>query len=174
MKRFHWMNFLFVLLIQVEIEAHCGSVNCLLTPKQLQSLIILLTAYQKAALYSTSDANLYNAAVANNRPMTDDDFKQIELNLADEIRRKNCQVGAQQYDENYHFSDIEYATPGMKKYQKKNTSNERSLVLDPSESMFRSVKGMSQSIDLESSYTSSRPDSASISSISSFLNLSLN
>jgi hypothetical protein len=54
-------------LIQMEIEAHCGSMNCLLTPKQLKSLIILLTAYQKAALYSTSDANLYNKAVANRR-----------------------------------------------------------------------------------------------------------
>ena len=36
--------------------------------------------------------------------------------------------------------------------------------LDPSESMFMSFQGMSQSIDLESSYTSSRPDTASISS----------
>jgi hypothetical protein len=51
----------------VEIEAHCGSMNCLLTPKRLKSLIILLTAYQKAALYSTSDANLYNKAAANRR-----------------------------------------------------------------------------------------------------------
>lgn len=33
--------------------------------------------------------------------------------------------------------------------------------------MFRSVNGMSQSIDLESSYTSSRMDTASLSSIES-------
>jgi hypothetical protein len=148
----------------VEIEAHCGSVNCLLTPKQLQSLIILLTAYQKAALYSTSDTNLYSTAAANNRPMTADDFRQIEQNLAEEIRRKNCQAGAQQYEnDNYHFSDIEYATPGMTHTQ--NYFKRKHFLLDPSESMFRSVKGMSQSIDLESSYTSSRPDSASTSSI---------
>jgi hypothetical protein len=147
----------------VEIEAHCGSVNCLLTPKQLQSLIILLSAYQKSALYSTSDTNLYNTTVANNRPMTDDDFRKIEQNLAEEIRRKNCQ----QYDSDFHqFPDIEYATPGMSRNAKvfqTQKKNKRSL-LDPSESMFRSVKGMSQSIDLESSYTSSRPDSASTSS----------
>ncbi len=98
----------------MEIEAHCGSVNCLLTPKQLQSLIILLTAYQKAALYSTSDTNLYNTAAVNNRPMTDDDFKRIEQNLAEEIRRKNCQIGAQQYDNDYyHFSDIDNVAPGI-------------------------------------------------------------
>lgn len=40
----------------------------------------------------------------------------------------------------------------------------RNGYLDPSESMFMSIPGLSQSIDLESSYTSSRPDSASISS----------
>ena len=34
--------------IQVEIEAHCGSVNCLFTPKQLHALILLFNAYQKA------------------------------------------------------------------------------------------------------------------------------
>jgi hypothetical protein len=79
--------------------------------------------------------------------MTEDDFRRIEQNLAEEIRRKSCQTGAQQYDSDYyHFSDID------------NIANE------PSESMFCSVKGMSTSIDLESSYTSSRPDSASISS----------
>ena len=154
----------------MEIEAHCGSLNCLLTPKQLQSLIILLTAYQKAALYSTSDANLYNTVSANNRPMTDEDFKQIEQNLAEEIRRKSFPAGAQQYDqENYQFSDIEYAAAGMME----RTIFQRGInvwLLDPSESMFRSVKGMSQSVDLESSYTSSRPDTASISS-NSFLQL---
>ncbi|CAF0936928.1 unnamed protein product [Adineta steineri] len=131
---------------KVEIEAHCGSVNCLLTPKQLQSLIILLTAYQKAALNSTGDSNLYNSSSVNNRPMTEDDFRRIEQNLAEEIRKKNCQMGSQQYDNDYyHYSDVEQ-TP------------------DPSESMFCSVKGMSTSIDLESSYTSSHPDSASTSS----------
>ncbi|UJR38243.1 hypothetical protein I4U23_030916 [Adineta vaga] len=131
---------------KVEIEVHCGSVNCLLTPKQLQSLIILFSAYQKAALNSTSDPNLYNTASVNNRPMTEDDFKRIEQNLAEEIRKKNCQTGSQQSDNDfYHFSDVDN-TP------------------DPSDSMFCSVKGMSTSIDLESSYTSSRPDSASISS----------
>ncbi|CAF3761845.1 unnamed protein product [Rotaria sordida] len=131
---------------KVEIEAHCGSVNCLLTPKQLQSLIILLTAYQKAALHSTSDPTLYNSSTANNRPMTEDDYKRIEQNAAEEIRKKNCQFSAQQYDnDNYHYSDVD------------NTA-------DPSESMFCSVEGMSTSIDLVSSYTSSRPDSASISS----------
>ncbi|CAF1606489.1 unnamed protein product, partial [Adineta ricciae] len=131
---------------KVEIEAHCGSVNCLLTPKQLQSLIILFSAYQKAALNSTGNPNLYNTSSANNRPMTEEDFRRIEQNLAEEVRRKNCQMGSQQYDNDFaHFSDVEN-TP------------------DPSDSMFCSVKGMSTSIDLESSYTSSRPDSASISS----------
>ena len=100
--------------IQVEIEAHCGSVNCLLTPKQLQSLIILQTAYQKAALFSTSDAALYNTATVNNRPMTEDDYKRIEQNLAEEVRRKNCLADAQQYDvDYYHFSNMDSETPGM-------------------------------------------------------------
>ncbi|CAF3441805.1 unnamed protein product [Rotaria sp. Silwood1] len=131
---------------KVEIEAHCGSVNCLLTPKQLQSLIILLTAYQKAALHSTGDTILYNTAAGNNRPMTEDDYKRIEQNAAEEIRKKNSHFSTQQYDnDNYQYSDLD------------NTS-------DPTESMFCSVEGMSTSIDLVSSYTSSRPDSASISS----------
>lgn len=73
-----------------------------------------MTAYQKAALSSTSDANLFNSAAVNNRPMTDDDFKRIEQNLAEEIRRKNCQAGAQQYDNDYyHFSDIDNTIPGI-------------------------------------------------------------
>lgn len=38
------------------------------------------------------------------------------------------------------------------------------LDLDPSESMFCSIEGMSTSVDLTSSYTSSRPDSASTTS----------
>ncbi len=104
--------------------------------------------------------------------MTDDDFRRIEQHLAEEIRRKNCQIGAQQYDNDYYqFSDIDNPAPGMNRWKiflRKNLV----LSLDPSESMFCSVKGMSQSIDLETSYTSSRPDSASISSrISSFLHL---
>lgn len=46
--------------------------------------------------------------------MTDDDFKHIEQNLAEEIRRKNCQIGAQQYDNDYyHFSDIDNIAPGI-------------------------------------------------------------
>ena len=106
--------------IQVDIEAHCGSMNCLLTPKQLQSLIILLTAYQKAALSSTSDTNLYNTTV-NNRPMTEDDFKRIEQNLAEDIRRKNCQAGAQQYEQDcYQFSDLDNAAAGMRKVEYSN------------------------------------------------------
>lgn len=152
----------------MEIEAHCGSVNCLLTPKQLQSLIILLTAYQKAALYSTSDTALYNTATVNNRPMTEDDYKLIEQNLAEEVRRKNCMAEAQQYDvDYYHFSNIDNEGPG--KYQWKFCKSETIfLYLDPSESMFRSVKGMNQSIDLQSSYSSSRLDTASLSSMKFF------
>lgn len=97
----------------MEIEAHCGSVNCLLTPKQLQSLIILLTAYQKAALYSTSDTALFTTATVNNRPMTDEDYKRIEHNLAEEVRRKNCIGEAQQYDADYyHFSNMDNEAPG--------------------------------------------------------------
>ncbi|CAF3407371.1 unnamed protein product [Rotaria socialis] len=131
---------------KVEIEAGCGSVNCLLTPKQLQSLTILLAAYQKAALHSTSDPALYNTSYGNTRRMTEDDFKRIEQNAAEEIRRKNCQMSAQQYDDdNYHYADLD------------NTA-------DPSESMFCSVEGMSLSNDLTSSYTSSRPDSISTTS----------
>ena len=46
--------------------------------------------------------------------MTDDDFKRIEQNLAEEIRRKNCQIGTQQYDHDYYqYSDVEN-THGMK------------------------------------------------------------
>lgn len=97
----------------MEIEAHCGSVNCLLTPKQLQSLIILQTAYQKAALYSTSDAALFNTATVNNRPMTDDDYKRIKENLEEEVRRKNYPAEAQQYGVDYHhFSNMDSETPG--------------------------------------------------------------
>ncbi|CAF4183246.1 unnamed protein product, partial [Rotaria sp. Silwood2] len=97
-------------------------------------------------LHSTGDAILYNSSAGNNRPMTEDDYKRIEQNAAEEIRRKNCHLTTQQYDnDNYHYSDLD------------NTA-------DPSESMFCSVEGMTTSIDLVSSYTSSRPDSASISS----------
>jgi hypothetical protein len=44
--------------------------------------------------------------------MTDEDFKRIEQNLAEEIRRKNVQIGAQQYDNDYvHYADVDN-TPG--------------------------------------------------------------
>ena len=108
---------------KVEIEAHCGSVNCLLTPKQLQSLIILFTAYQKAALYSTSDTNLYNTAAINNRPMTDEDLRRIHQSLDDEIRTRSRQLGAQQYEhEYYHFSDVDNAPPGTKQISRNKSS----------------------------------------------------
>jgi hypothetical protein len=68
-------------------------------------------------LYSTSDTNLYNTAAVNNRPMTDEDFRRIEQNLAEEIRRKNCQIGGQQSDNDYfNFSDIDHNAPGTTKY----------------------------------------------------------
>jgi hypothetical protein len=48
--------------------------------------------------------------------MTEDDFRRIEQNLAEEIRRKNCQMGAQQYDNDYiHFSDAENTPGGRRK-----------------------------------------------------------
>jgi hypothetical protein len=51
--------------------------------------------------------------------MTEDDFRRIEQNLAEEIRRKSCQTGAQQYDSDYyHFSDIDNIANGMIKYKK--------------------------------------------------------
>jgi hypothetical protein len=96
--------------------------------------------------------------------MTEDDFKRIEHNLAEEIRRKNCATGAQQSENDYyHYSDVDNV-PGMKNPQKKIPGKKHFFFVDPTESMFCSVKGMSTSIDLESSYTSSRPDSASTSS----------
>ena len=116
------------------------------------------------ALNSTGNPNLYNTTSANNRPMTDEDFRRIEQNLAEEVRRKNCQMGSQQYDsELYHFSDVEN-TPGTKINSYLAKLSFSRVFSDPSDSMFCSVKGMSTSIDLESSYTSSRPDSASTSS----------
>ena len=48
--------------------------------------------------------------------------------------------------------------------RKKRQKGKECLFLDATESMFCSVKGMSASIDLESSYTSSQPDSTSASS----------
>ena len=127
-------------------------------------MIILLTAYQKAALYSTSDAALYSTATVNNRPMTDDDYKRIEQNLAEEVRRKTCPPEAQAYDDDYyHFSNMDNAAPGMHLSFKSKAIIR--LSLDPSESMFRSIRGMSQSIDLQSSYSSSsRLDTVSLSS----------
>ncbi|CAF0882237.1 unnamed protein product [Didymodactylos carnosus] len=125
---------------KVEIEAHCGSVTCLLTPKQLQSLIVLVTAYQKAALNSTSKDDRQLKSKLKSRPMNDDDFKKIEQTLAEEIRKKN--FPSEQTDF-YTFNDTEFReTP---------------------DSMFCSAKGMSASIDLQSSYTSSRNDNASVS-----------
>jgi hypothetical protein len=45
--------------------------------------------------------------------MTEEDFKRIEQNLAEDIRKRNCQIGAQQYDNDYyHYSDVDN-TPGM-------------------------------------------------------------
>jgi hypothetical protein len=42
--------------------------------------------------------------------MTDDDFRRIEQNLAEEIRRKNCQIGAQQHDAEYFsYGDVDNA-----------------------------------------------------------------
>jgi hypothetical protein len=50
--------------------------------------------------------------------MTEDDFKRIEHNLAEEIRRKNCATGAQQSENDYyHYSDVDNV-PGMKNPQK--------------------------------------------------------
>jgi len=113
----------FFVLIQVEIEAHCGSVNCLLSPKQLNSLIILFSAYQKAALYSTSEANLYNTATKNNRPMTEADILRIRQNLEEEIRNKAQQYYApqSQYEhEYYHFSNADNAAASKFRLRNRN------------------------------------------------------
>ena len=46
--------------------------------------------------------------------MTEDDFKRIEQNAAEEIRRRNCQMSAQQFDnDNDHYADLDN-TAGMK------------------------------------------------------------
>lgn len=85
--------------------------NCLLTPKQLNSLIVLFSAYQKAALYSTSDTNLFNTT-KNNRPMTEGDILRIRQSLEEEIRNKAQQYYApqSQYDhEYYHFTNVDNA-----------------------------------------------------------------
>ena len=67
--------------------------------------------YFSLALHSTSSVPLYNTAAVNSRPMNDDDFKRIEQSLAEEIRRKNCQIGAQQYDNDfYQYSDADNTT----------------------------------------------------------------
>ncbi|CAF0862579.1 unnamed protein product [Didymodactylos carnosus] len=136
---------------KLEIEAHCGSVNCLLTPKQLQSLIILVTAYQKAALSSTSEDDRQLKIKTKSRPMSEDDFKTIQQTLAEEIRIKNLRTDTTDF---YNFSDTDYG--------------------EIPDSMFTSAKGMSASIDLQSSYTSSRHDNASISSQPRFSNTSVN
>ena len=120
--------------------------------------------YLLSALDSTSGSNLHNSVAVNNRPMTEEDLKQIEHILAEEIRRKNCLTGVQQYDpEFYAYNDVETTHGNV--FTRENRLIIKMLpFLDPSDSMFCSVKGMSTSIDLESSYTSSRPDSSSMSS----------
>ena len=92
-------------------EISQSAVHCLSESRSELSLSLRWSVHAslpRLALHSTSQTTLYNNASANNRPMTDEDFRRIEQNLAEEIRRKNCQVGAQQYDPDYfHYADLE-------------------------------------------------------------------
>lgn len=115
-----------------------------------------------SALSSTDSSNLYKNAAANNRPMTDEDFRRIESNLAEEVRRRNYQMQHPQMDPDYHAYGDDF-DPTMSKLRNKSfllleETDSFYFFKGTTDSMFCSVQAMSTSIDLESSYTSSRPD----------------